>query len=421
MKKSTYKLKGKSVGASIARPCFREMPKDNKGITLIALIITIVVMLILVGVTVSFTVGENGILNNAKEAIVKNEKQNIYEQIVSQVKIGSGAKIDVKGTYQTAKSYLEEQGNTVILKLPQTEAEITSATTEIMFEVTGKRGTYTYSIDNKQIVIGSLWMTQEEAEEIYIFSEYSNSGLTIGRYLANEENLIIPSRILMNDGTLAIVTGIDRKAFEGSDLTEEELQNVQLIELRELFIIMTDAENHFGISKEELTIEHMGVQDENIKQIKIFTENEEEKNIVIKEIEKFLKGTEYRIQDFIKQGNDMYGYMINGRLISANQIDRKLKTVVITDTIKTIETCAFKDNIGLEKVTILAKSEDLDSWGYFSYGTFEECDNLNTIEFPNLTIQELTDWDNAYRTMWGANTQGKIVCSDGTIDLSQES
>ena len=39
--------------------------KRQKGITLIALVITIIVLLILVGVTITMLTGENGILNQA--------------------------------------------------------------------------------------------------------------------------------------------------------------------------------------------------------------------------------------------------------------------------------------------------------------------------------------------------------------------
>lgn len=42
--------------------------KQQKGITLIALIITIVVMLILVAVTLSIALGQNGVVTNAKNA-----------------------------------------------------------------------------------------------------------------------------------------------------------------------------------------------------------------------------------------------------------------------------------------------------------------------------------------------------------------
>ena len=42
--------------------------KHEKGITLIALVVTIVIMLILAGVTIKLAIDDNGIIGNAKEA-----------------------------------------------------------------------------------------------------------------------------------------------------------------------------------------------------------------------------------------------------------------------------------------------------------------------------------------------------------------
>lgn len=47
--------------------------KDNKGITLIALVITIIVLLILAGITIAMLTGENGILGNATKAKAYDE------------------------------------------------------------------------------------------------------------------------------------------------------------------------------------------------------------------------------------------------------------------------------------------------------------------------------------------------------------
>ena len=55
------------------------MRKTNSGVTLIALIITIIVLLILAGVTIAMIVGENGILNRATDAAVKTEQASIKE------------------------------------------------------------------------------------------------------------------------------------------------------------------------------------------------------------------------------------------------------------------------------------------------------------------------------------------------------
>ena len=48
------------------------MRKEN-GITLIALVITIIVLLILAGITIAMLTGENGILNKAKDSKAENE------------------------------------------------------------------------------------------------------------------------------------------------------------------------------------------------------------------------------------------------------------------------------------------------------------------------------------------------------------
>lgn len=47
--------------------------KNNKGITLIALVITIIVLLILAGITIAMLTGENGILTNATKSKAINE------------------------------------------------------------------------------------------------------------------------------------------------------------------------------------------------------------------------------------------------------------------------------------------------------------------------------------------------------------
>ena len=54
--------------------------KNNKGITLIALVITIIVLLILAGVTIAALSGDNGILTRAKEAKQKTEQAQKDEE-----------------------------------------------------------------------------------------------------------------------------------------------------------------------------------------------------------------------------------------------------------------------------------------------------------------------------------------------------
>ena len=68
----------------------------NKGITLIALVITIIVLLILAGVTISTLTGENGILTRASDASESTKQANAGEQVQLEVtaSIGTDGKIN---------------------------------------------------------------------------------------------------------------------------------------------------------------------------------------------------------------------------------------------------------------------------------------------------------------------------------------
>ncbi len=55
--------------------------KKQKGITLVALVVTIIVLLILAGVSLSLVAGENGILGRATNAVDKNKIETAKEQV----------------------------------------------------------------------------------------------------------------------------------------------------------------------------------------------------------------------------------------------------------------------------------------------------------------------------------------------------
>lgn len=57
------------------------MKKDVKGITLIALVITIIVLLILAAVSIAMLTGENGLLQKATKAKEENKLAQAKEQI----------------------------------------------------------------------------------------------------------------------------------------------------------------------------------------------------------------------------------------------------------------------------------------------------------------------------------------------------
>ena len=53
----------------------------TRGITLIALIITIILMLILAGVVLSLSIGENGLFKTAKYTVQKNSEVEAKEKL----------------------------------------------------------------------------------------------------------------------------------------------------------------------------------------------------------------------------------------------------------------------------------------------------------------------------------------------------
>ena len=55
--------------------------RNQKGITLVALVITIIVLLILAGVSISLVVGQNGVLGKASSAVVTNKAASVREKV----------------------------------------------------------------------------------------------------------------------------------------------------------------------------------------------------------------------------------------------------------------------------------------------------------------------------------------------------
>ena len=80
--------------------------KKNRGITLIALVVTVIVLLVLAGVSISMLTGQNGILTRAAEAKTKtensekqeNEKMQRYEQTIAERDLPETAEGQAKGT-----------------------------------------------------------------------------------------------------------------------------------------------------------------------------------------------------------------------------------------------------------------------------------------------------------------------------------
>ena len=176
MQRTKKKQTAKLVGAEPrVRPHFEGITKKQNGITLIALIITIIVMMILVGVTVTVAMN-GGLFNTADNATAKTEKETIYDQIVGAMKLKNNGNVNVKGTYDAVVDIFGEDKVE-----PTNPTTVEEDTAEVTFTVEGKRGTYTYKITGTKIE-----MLQEKSsiyDVAYILTDDSytdkNTGETI--------------------------------------------------------------------------------------------------------------------------------------------------------------------------------------------------------------------------------------------------
>ena len=91
--------------------------KNNKGITLIALVITIIVLLILAGITIAMLTGENGLLTKSSDAKVTDMRATADEKVnlaisamnleLQRVKVTNATFDPAKDTYETSKKIID--------------------------------------------------------------------------------------------------------------------------------------------------------------------------------------------------------------------------------------------------------------------------------------------------------------------------
>ena len=101
--------------------------KSNKGITLVALVITIIVLLILAGVSISLVVGDNGVLTqskNSSDSTKIGQMQEALQIAISDVQtayfgnyaLNASVDFDSEVTYGAVATALKNQGYTLMIQ-----------------------------------------------------------------------------------------------------------------------------------------------------------------------------------------------------------------------------------------------------------------------------------------------------------------
>lgn len=135
--------------------------KNNKGITLIALVVTIIVLLILAGVSIAMLTGQNGILNKAGEARDSSAAGTLDE--AAKIAVGNILTTNLKWPYGTATttdgvtSYsfganeVSNAQTAIETEIKNTNSNITIATSGAWEQVSGSTTKYklTATVDGK--------------------------------------------------------------------------------------------------------------------------------------------------------------------------------------------------------------------------------------------------------------------------------
>lgn len=116
----------------------------NKGITLIALIITIILMLILAGIVLNLTIGENKLFDMVKYAERKwnnsqEQEQRDLDELYSSILIAGDSKVTL--TMQELDKYIDKKVNEKISNIT------VNGTYETIFEGTAGAGTHDLNKD----------------------------------------------------------------------------------------------------------------------------------------------------------------------------------------------------------------------------------------------------------------------------------
>ena len=182
--------------------------ENKRGITLIALIITIIVLLILAGVTINVVVGDNGVLSNAQKAKaateLASEKELIemaivssYTQASNYTKIGSSELRNELDKQLEEYIFNENADGSFTIKIENREYQISDTGTTIYIEhvVDTTPGVLAGSgTENSPYLI-------ESVEDLVVFSYNVRSGNRYeGKYVDLKTNLNLASLNSYVDG-----------------------------------------------------------------------------------------------------------------------------------------------------------------------------------------------------------------------------
>lgn len=153
------------------------MKKEN-GITLVALIVSIIVLLILATVSIQVLTGDNGLLTKSKTAVDKYSEGEIEEQIKLAYTEWQTAKLT--GTTENVNNFIKNRLNTTIGNVEEVSVE--DASVIIIINKDGGDKTYYYNLNKETIKQIILAKNSAEKNDSYVgsYADIDEDGIVDG-------------------------------------------------------------------------------------------------------------------------------------------------------------------------------------------------------------------------------------------------
>ena len=309
--------------------------KEKRGITLIALVVTIIVLLILAGISISMLTGQNGILNRAKEAKESYSNSNEKEQIQLSYNSAITGKLGESITAEELQDELDEMLGKNEDGTSKTEIiDIGNGVFNIKFIKTNNN----YRVDNGDVTL----LTGEDKSVVepknvadWKYEPNDDGTLTITGYKGSDTEVVIPNHI----GGVAVkrIYGLEK---------------------------LTTANNYLGKGS---------IWEDNIRE-KDDTEGYGQHGLGENAIS-LLGSFHTTVQKTIKRVTISYGIEEIGEYAFLGTVN--LKSVSIPSSVTSIGYCTFRSCSSLTNITIPSNVTSIED------ETFRGCSSLKNIEIPS--------------------------------------
>ena len=181
-----------------------KIKKKDAGITLVALVVTIIILLILAGITISLTISDNGIITKAKQAKEKYDASKANE--ISQL---SSLDSEMRGIITRGLS------GDFILEDIEIESDVENLNTSAKVSaIDGNKVTINTDALKQSTITGNF----EKYDKVMLYLSNTNNANNVGKY----ETYIV---LDVNDNEITLDNSVNNSVFDN--------QNCQLIKIAE--------------------------------------------------------------------------------------------------------------------------------------------------------------------------------------------